>query len=95
MWWIGGVALALAAAIVFNFGTLFGLVITISTVYLQPLLGLVWAICAGWVWNRAGLLEEIRQGNPEISDSLFWKLWPNYLRYVCPILMGLVFWVTI
>lgn len=95
VWWIGGVALALAAAIVFNFGSLFGLVITISTVYLQPLLGLVWAICAGWVWHRAGLLEEIRQGNPDVADSLFWKVWPNYLRYVCPILMGLVFWVTI
>ena len=54
----GGVALALAAAIVFNFGSLADsvLVITISTVYLQPLLGLVWAFCAGWAWHRAGLL---------------------------------------
>ncbi|WP_105901941.1 sodium-dependent transporter [Vibrio gangliei] len=93
--WIGGLALLLAAAIVFNFGTLFGLVITVSTVYLQPILGLVWAICAGWVWHRAKLLDEIRQGNPEVEHSLFWKIWPNYLRYVCPVLMGLVFWVTI
>ncbi|OEF27451.1 sodium-dependent transporter [Vibrio rumoiensis] len=95
VWWIGGLAILLASLIVFNFGSLFGLVITVSTVYLQPLLGLVWAICAGWVWNRAKLLEEIRQGHPDMENSFFWKVWPNYLRYVCPILMGLVFWATI
>ena len=95
VWWIGGLALALVTLIVYNFATLFGFFITVSTVYLQPVLGLVWAICAGWVWNRAKLLEEIRQGNPDIDNSFFWKVWPNYLRYVCPILMGLVFWATI
>lgn len=95
VWWIGGLALVMAAAIVYHFETLFGLVITISTVYLQPLLGLVWAICAGWVWSRAKLLEELQQGHPEIENSLFWRCWPNYLRYVCPILMAMVFWVTI
>lgn len=95
VWWIGGLAFILSALIVFNFNSLFGIVITISTVYLQPILGLVWALCAGWIWKRASLLEEIRQGNPDIENSFFWKVWPNYLRYVCPILMGLVFWTII
>ena len=43
---------AMSAAIVMNFDTLFGLVITVDTRYSQPLLGLALCIYAGWVWRR-------------------------------------------
>ena len=89
--WIGGVIIIVAAIIVYNFGTLFGLVIEITTVYGQPLLGLCWALLVGWVWSRNKLLEEIKQGYPELEESLFWKIWPLYVRIVCPIFMILVF----
>lgn len=92
---IGSVITLMAAAIVFNFGALFGLTVKIATVYLQPLLGLLWAIVTGWLWSRAKVLEEIRQGFDSIEHSLFWRLWPNYLRFVCPVLMALVFIATI
>jgi len=88
---IGGLITLIAAIIVFNFGALFGLVIKVTTVYGQPILGLFLALLVGWVWNRNKLLEEIKQGYPELETSLFWKIWPVYVRVVCPIFMLLVF----
>jgi NSS family neurotransmitter:Na+ symporter len=89
--WIAGVITAISAIIVFNFGALFGLVIKITTVYGQPLLGLCWALFVGWLWSRDKVLQEIKQGYPELEKGLFWKIWPWYVRVVCPILMLMVF----
>lgn len=89
--WIGGIITLIATVIVFNFGALFGLVIEISTVYGQPILGLCWALLVGWVWSRDKLLTEIKQGYPELEQGLFWKIWPVYVRFICPIFMLLVF----
>ena len=89
--WIGGLITIIAAIIVFNFGALFGLVIKITTVFGQPILGLCWALLVGWVLSRNKLLKEIKQGYPEIENSLFWKIWPLYVRIVCPVLMLMVF----
>ncbi|PWI34047.1 sodium-dependent transporter [Vibrio albus] len=89
--WIAGVITAISAIIVFNFGALFGLVIKVTTVYGQPLLGLCWALFVGWLWSRDKVLQEIKQGYPELEKGLFWKIWPWYVRVVCPILMLMVF----
>ena len=89
--WIGGLITLIAAVIVYNFGALFGLVIEVTTVYGQPILGLCWALLVGWVWSRNKLLKEIKQGYPEIENSLFWKIWPLYVRVVCPIFMLMVY----
>lgn len=89
--WIGGLITAIATVIVFNFGSLFGLVIEISTVYGQPILGLCWAVLVGWIWKRDKVLQEIKQGYPEIEKGLFWAIWPWYVRVVCPVFMLLVF----
>ncbi|WED23300.1 sodium-dependent transporter [Vibrio sp. JC009] len=89
--WIGGLITVISAIIVFNFGALFGFVIQLTTVYAQPLLGLCFALIVGWVWNRDKLLSEIKQGYPELEQGLFWKIWPLYVRVVCPVLMLLVF----
>lgn len=90
VWWIGGIITLVSAIIVFNFGDLFGLVITATTVYAQPILALIFALLVGWVWRRDRLLTEIKQGNPELEQGLFWKIWPWYVRVVCPALIILV-----
>ncbi|MDA0147829.1 sodium-dependent transporter [Vibrio sp. LaRot3] len=90
-WVIGGAILILSIIISLNFGSLFGLVADISTVYMQPLLGVVWAIVVGWIWNRNKLLNELKEGNPEIEQGLFWKIWPWYVRIVCPVAILAVF----
>ncbi|MBE1277830.1 sodium-dependent transporter [Enterovibrio baiacu] len=91
VWWIGGAIALFSTLIILNFGSMFGLVISITTEYMQPILGLIMALIAGWVWKRNQVLEELSQGNPELKESLFWKIWPTYVRVVCPILMALVF----
>ncbi|MEZ8147765.1 sodium-dependent transporter [Enterovibrio norvegicus] len=91
VWWIGGAIALFSTLIILNFGSMFGLVISVTTEYMQPILGLIMALIAGWIWKRNQVLEELSQGNPELKDSLFWKIWPTYVRVVCPILMALVF----
>ncbi|MGL4380900.1 MAG: sodium-dependent transporter [Vibrio sp.] len=89
--WMGGLVMLLAGVIVLNFSSLFGLVIELTTVYSQPIIALLITLIAGWIWNRHQILSELQQGYPEIANSWFWKIWPWYVRLVCPILMLMVF----
>ncbi|OOE81791.1 sodium-dependent transporter [Salinivibrio siamensis] len=91
VWWIGGLITLASATIVYNFGDLFGLVVTVTTEYAQPILGLLFALVAGWLWHRNEILKELVQGSPELGETWFWKIWPGYVRVICPILMLLVF----
>ncbi|WP_103880186.1 sodium-dependent transporter [Vibrio hangzhouensis] len=88
---LGGLILLLSAVIAANFESLFDWVATASTLYMQPLLGMCWAVVLGWVWSRKALLDEIKQGNPEIETSLFWRIWPWYVKFVCPVAILMVF----
>ncbi len=90
-WIMGAVIMLLSVVIAFNFESLFGLVADFTTVYMQPILGALWAVFAGWVWHRNSLLKELAQGCPDIEQSLFWKIWPHYVRYVCPVAIVAVF----
>ena len=91
----GAVIFAISTLIIFNFEALFGLVISASTEYGQPLLGVVLCIFAGWIWRRDQLLTELQEGHPGIEKTLFWKVWPWYVRIVCPLLILAAFVQTI
>ena len=80
-----------SCTIILNFDALFVLVITATTEYSQPLLGLVLCIFAGWVWRRNAILEELKDGFAEAEHSLFWKIWPWYVKFVCPVVIFLMF----
>ena len=80
----------MSAAIVLNFDDLFGLVITVSTRFSQPLLGFALCIYAGWVWRRDGLLKELAQNEASGEPTLFMKWWPLYARFVCPTIIALI-----
>jgi len=82
---VGAVVTFICMVIVANFDLLFDLVVTLTTEYSQPLGGLFFCVFAAWIWNRNGLLQEIKQGFPEAEQSLFWKIWPFYVKFVCPI----------
>jgi NSS family neurotransmitter:Na+ symporter len=88
---IGGAISLVSVLLIFNFGTLFGLTIAITTRYSQPMLGLLMCVFAGWVWHRNSLIAEIRKGMAEADRSLFWKIWPGYVRFVCPALILAIF----
>ena len=91
-WTVGLIILAISLVIIFNFSTLFGLVITFTTKYSEPLIGLLFCIFVGWIWHRNSILDEIKKGYPDAELGLFWKIWPNYVRFVCPLLMIALFW---
>jgi NSS family neurotransmitter:Na+ symporter len=90
-WLIGALIGIVSVVIVCNLSTLFGLVITLTTKVAQPLLGLMCCLFVGWIWYRGSLLKAIQQGNPEVHNTLFWKVWPWYTKFVCPCAIGLVF----
>jgi NSS family neurotransmitter:Na+ symporter len=81
---IGAAILLVSILLIFNFGTLFGLVIALTTRYSQPLLGLLMCLFAGWIWQRNGVIEEIRKGSDDTAHKLFFRIWPGYVRFVCP-----------
>ncbi|BFM14218.1 sodium-dependent transporter [Maricurvus nonylphenolicus] len=84
---IGIVIAAISTLILLNFDQLFDAVVTLTTVYSQPLLGALLCIFVGWIWHRDNLLEEIKKGDPNVESTLFWKIWPFYVRFVCPVLI--------
>ncbi len=88
---IGSVIALISTVILLNFDTLFGLVIAVTTRYSQPLLGFMFCLYAGWVWHRDTLLQELRKGNAGAEHKLFWKIWPGYVRVVCPLIILLIF----
>ena len=94
-WVIGIVIGAISTAIILNFDWLFGLVITVTTRYSQPLLGFMFCVYAGWLWHRNTLLQELKKNDPNAESSLFWKIWPNYVRIVCPLIILGIFYQSL
>ena len=90
-WVIGGSIALFSVVILLNFGTLFGLVVAFTTRYSQPLLGFMFCIYVGWIWHRDQLLSELRKGNPGVDYTLFWKIWPWYVRVICPAIILAIF----
>ena len=92
---LGAGITAICMVIVLNFARLFDLVVTVTTEYSQPLLGLFFCVFVAWIWNRDALLEEIRLGCPEVESGLFWKIWPPYVNFVCPLAILAVYYQLI
>jgi len=90
-WAIGGLIAIISSIILTNFDALFGVVITATTRYSQPLLGFMFCIYAGWVWHRDTLLQELRKGHPEAVTSVFWRIWPWYVKLICPLVILAIF----
>ncbi|WOT04891.1 sodium-dependent transporter [Shewanella youngdeokensis] len=84
---VGTVIALLSMLVVFNFSALFGFMITLTTERAQPLIALGIAIYLGWMWNRNKLISTIAAQDGVKTDSLFWKLWPAYVKFVCPLLI--------
>lgn len=88
---IGSVITVISLIIVFNFDPLFDLVVTYTTEVSQPLLGFAFCIFVAWIWRRNDILEEIKQGSPDVESGLFWKVWPFYVKFICPVAILVVY----
>lgn len=89
--WVTTAAISLASlAIVLNFEPLFSVVISISTVFGQPILGFIMCIFTGWLWHRDKVLNELKKGCPDLGQGIFWRVWPFYVKFVCPLVILLL-----
>ena len=88
---IGGFVTIMSILIAMNFDWLFDVVVTLTTELSQPLLGLFFCIFVGWIWRRDAILEEIRCGSPNVQSSIFWKIWPFYVKFICPLAILMVY----
>jgi len=86
----GGFIAGFSTLIVLNFDALFGWVVTVSTRYSQPLLGILICIFAGWLWQRDSLLQELKKNDVIAEHRLFWKIWPTYVKWFCPVIIGVI-----
>jgi NSS family neurotransmitter:Na+ symporter len=77
--------------IVFYEDILFNLVLNATTKYSQPLLGLSLCLFVGWVMNRNILINELVGSDSRLSESMFISVWPYFVKYVCPIIILLIF----
>ena len=88
---VGLVVLTISTLICLNFDSLFGFVITMTTERAQPLLSMMLCVFAGWVFYRNSILQELKSGSPDVEQGMFWKIWPVYVRFFCPVLILLTF----
>jgi len=86
-WCVGAVIFAFSLFIIFNMSWLFDRVVQFATEFSEPLIGILFCFFVGWVWKRDTLLGELKEGNPQMEESLFWKIWPVYVRFVCPVVV--------
>ncbi|WP_042149601.1 MULTISPECIES: sodium-dependent transporter [unclassified Pseudoalteromonas] len=85
------IILTISIVIIFNMQTLFGFVVTLATEYGQPIIGMFCCIFIGWIWHRSKIIEELKNGYEDLEQGLFWKIWPWYVKFVCPLCISLVF----
>lgn len=88
---IGILIFMISMIIIANFSLLFGAVITLTTKYSQPLGAMLCCIFVGWIWHRHSLIKELKQGNLEVEHSIFWKIWPWYVKFICPLGIAILF----
>ncbi|REL32423.1 sodium-dependent transporter [Thalassotalea euphylliae] len=86
-WLISAIVLMASMVLVAFFDVLFGLIIQVLTTIMQPLSCLFYFIVVGWVWKRGNKLKD----KARIAEHKWLGLWGNYLAFVCPILLTVVF----
>ncbi len=88
---IAAIITVISLLVVSNFDPLFDLVVTYTTEFSQPMLALFFCVFVAWIWNRNEALEELKKGCPDVESGLFWKIWPFYVKFICPIAILLVY----
>lgn len=91
-WLIGGSISLVSMLVIINFDLLFGLIVAFTTRFSQPLLGLMLCVFVGWIWHRDSILSELKQGSSGVESGLFWRVWPVYVKFVCPLIIAAIFY---
>lgn len=86
-WLVSAIVLTASMTLIAFFDSLFGLVIRVLTTILQPLSCLFYFIVVGWLWKRGNKLRDVSLQ----EGRKYLPIWGNYLRFVCPLLLTVVF----
>lgn len=93
-WILGSGIAAISAVISFDLSWIGRLDLVFNQIGL-PLGGFMICIFLGYYWKVHNAMEEIKQGFDGLEDSFFYKVWPIFIRYICPLLIGAVFTVSV
>ncbi|MGI9280410.1 MAG: sodium-dependent transporter [Endozoicomonas sp.] len=93
-WLISIATFLFSVCVMIWFDPLFDFVVNLTTRYAMPLLSLVVCVYAAWIWSRDQKLKELQKGCPEIEHSFFWKVWPWYIRFICPTMVMILIFFT-
>ena len=91
---LGGFIGLISVIISFNLGLIDWLVIIFNNVGL-PLGGLMICLFLAYVWKTGNALNEMEEGFEGAGNSLFGKIWPLFVKVICPILILIVFVYTV
>jgi NSS family neurotransmitter:Na+ symporter len=86
-WLISVLILIASMTLVAFFDVLFGLVIMVLTTIMQPLMCLFYFVVIGWLWKRGNKLSD----KANLDNNSWLNYVANYLRYICPVLLVIVF----
>lgn len=93
-WYIGSGITAVSVLLSFKTGWI-GTVENIFSNIGLPLGGFLICIFVGYVWKIDNALDEMEFGYAKIRQSLFSKVWPIFIKVICPIGLLYTFWQTI
>jgi NSS family neurotransmitter:Na+ symporter len=88
---IGILIFFMSVAIISNIGVMLDFVATLATEYGQPIIAMLCCVFVGWIWHRSEILKELQNGNETVENTIFWKIWPWYTKFICPTAILIVF----
>ena len=88
---VAAIILGVSTLIATNIEWMLDIVVRAATQYGLPIIATLCCLFIGWIWHRNEILEELREGNSDVENGLFWKIWPWYVKFICPAAIALVF----
>ncbi|MDG1750151.1 MAG: sodium-dependent transporter [Thalassotalea sp.] len=88
---IGILIFFMSVAIISNISVMLDFVATLATEYGQPIIAMLCCVFVGWIWHRSEILKELQEGNETVENTIFWKIWPWYTKFICPTAILIVF----
>lgn len=93
-WSVGGFIGVISLLISFDLNWIDRLDLVFNQIGL-PLGGFMTCIFLGYVWKVGSAMEEIEQGYESLQNSFFHKAWPYFIKYICPLMIGTVFAISV
>jgi NSS family neurotransmitter:Na+ symporter len=82
--WIVGLSILVVSIIVAYFPALIGWFDYLFSSIGLPLGGFLISIFVGYVWTTENAINEMEYGFAGIKQTLFSKVWPIFIKFICP-----------